>query len=325
MTAFQRYGAVALLALGVGACDMTSADPDVASFDARAAVDDYASVEHILQTADWQGLGVLAQGAASVAPSGSGSRPAGAPLISGLHRGATFVYDATVEDYVVDPDRTGAPANGVRFVLYETVAGEPDPSRERGWADLLDEGDDSAEDIALRLRVTEGGVLTMDYAARLDENAGLGKVRVDGFVTGDGQRLEFLVEAEGREGGPLDLDFDLAVPGRSFSVVGEISGAEDSDDGQVSLEARHRDHSLGLDMMADAGRLDGDIKLDEALFAQVSGTSSDPVFTRANGDPLLPVEVLALHRIVDFVEDVFDLVEDVVEPLDELVLLGWIL
>jgi hypothetical protein len=35
--------------------------------------------------------------------------------------------------------------------------------------------------------------------------------------------------------------------------------------------------------------------------------------------------VLALLRIVDFVEDVFDLVEDVVDPVGELVALGWIL
>ena len=44
------------------------------------------------------------------------SRAAGAPVID-TYRGATFVYDAELDEYVVDPERTGAPAHGGRAGL----------------------------------------------------------------------------------------------------------------------------------------------------------------------------------------------------------------
>jgi hypothetical protein len=309
--------------LAVAACD-TGAGPEADEpFDARAVADDYAAITNILEAADWAGIRVVGR---ATGPSGAApGAPAAAPLISDLNRGATFVYDAEAGDWVVDPDREGAPTNGVRFIMYEEVAGVPDPSRERGWADLLDEGDDSAEDIALRLRVTEDGTVTLDYAIRADENAGAGSLTTTGFVVGDGQRLDFDVRAEGEQGGTHALSFDLAVDDRDLAVGGEATGSDATDDGRVVIEARHRSHRLDLDVAATGGSLDGAIDVDGRGFVAVTGASDDPVFMRADGSPLRPVEVLALLGIVDFVEDVFDLVEDVLDPVGEIVVIGFLL
>ena len=43
------------------------------------------------------------------------------------------------------------------------------------------------------------------------------------------------------------------------------------------------------------------------------------------GEPLTLGEGLVLHRIVDTIEDVFDFFEDLIDPIDELVILGMLL
>lgn len=321
MNASARWSALALVA-GLAACESGAGPESGSEFDARRVADDYAAVAQIIDAAGWQDVGVVARAAPRSTPAGG---PAGAPLISDAHRGATFVYDPDAEDWVVDPDRDGAPETGVRFILYERVGGVPDPTQERGWADLIDEGDGSAEDVALRLRVTEAGSTTMDYGLRADHDGDRGLVVVEGFVVGDGQRLDFDVSVEGREGGAAEIGFDLAVDARDFVVGGTVRGSDDSDDGEVDLSARHRAHSVDLEVRSTDGVMDGRIDLDGAAFVQVSGSSDDPVFTRPDGTPLRPLEVVALLRVVDFAEDVFDLVEDVLDPVGDLVALGFVL
>lgn len=326
MNAFTRWGTVALVVLAA-ACD-DAAGPEVdETFDARTAVDDYAALEGILATADWQGLGVVARAAPAAVPARVGpmGAPAGAPIISDFNRGATFVYDAEAADWVKDPDRDGAPSNGVRFIVYEEVGGVPDPSRERGFADLIDEGDGSVDDVALRLQVTEDGTMTMDYGLRADETDGRGLIRTEGFVHGSDGRLDFSVALEGREGGPNEIDFDLSVAERDFSVSGRLVGSDDSDDGEVHISAEHRVNTLDLDFVAVNGAVSGGVDLDGSPFVSVSGTPDEPEFTRPDGSALRPIEVLALLRIADLAEDVFDLVEDLVDPVGEIVALGLIL
>lgn len=315
------------LALALAACD-TAAGPEAADpFDAQSVTADYAAVEAILGTAAWDGLSVLARAGSTAAPAaGPAAAPAAAPIISDASLGSTFVYDADAADWVVDPDREGAPADGVRFIVYDEVGGVPDPSSERGWADLIDEGEGSAEDVALRLRVHVDGRLAMDYAVRADEEAGAGRVDVTGFVAGDdGERLDFDVALEGDGQGSNALDFDLSVESRDFAVEGTARGDDATDDGSVRLAARHRLHALDLDLESMNGSMSGFINLDSRPFVQVSGPSADPEFTRPDGTPLRPIGVVALLQVVDFVEDVFDLVEDVVDPVGDIVGLGWVL
>lgn len=313
-----------LLFLAVfAACDDTAGPESLDSFDSESVSDDYAAIEAILSTAAWDGLAVVGRATAPGAVSGG---PAAAPVISDASLGSTFIYDAVAADWVIDPDREGAPADGVRFIVYDEPGGIPDPSSERGWADLIDEGAGSAEDVALRLRVNVDGELAMDYAVRADEDGGAGTIHVDGFVLGDrSERLDFDVVLEGDGQGPNTIDFDLAVASRDFAVDGSAIGRDDSDDGSVQIAARHRSHGLDLDFNAESGVMSGFINLDSRPFVQLSGSSHDPQFTRPDGTPLRAIHVVALLQVVDFVEDVFDLVEDVVDPVGDIVALGWVL
>jgi hypothetical protein len=67
--------------------------------------------------------------------------PLAGPIISGWHRGTTFVYDPAADDSAPDLTRDDAPETGARFLMYELdAAGIPIVDEENSYADLIDEG-----------------------------------------------------------------------------------------------------------------------------------------------------------------------------------------
>jgi len=357
----RRTSTVGLMAVALllGACDDATGPDPADTFDAEAALQDYRALEQILATDAFLGFRSLEGrtpfgGSASMgvvaALAGDDPRafafdlldrvrvsatPAGlerAPLISDRTRGSTFIYDPSTDDYTLDPDRDGAPTTGVRFVLYEVDGrGTPIVEREIGYADLIDEGDGIAEDIALRLIVVTRGTTHLDYRTTLASTPSRGTLTVEGFVQGDGpNRLDFDIRAVGREANgreELDLDFDLDVEARDFRIDGSVRGLSESngDAGEIDVSVRHRNESLQLVASVRDDTLEGSVRLNDELFATASGPSDDPTFTTPDGRPLSGIEILVLVSVVDAVEDVFDLLEDLVDPVDNLVILGFLL
>ena len=350
--------ALAFLAVTVTGCE-TATGPDEGAFDARAALADYQALDAILASDGWRGF--LAMGGAvsfpSVAPgaefavagaqslrvfrgagdarsfaarlAGAGATPlhaASAPVISPLHRGRTLVYDAELGRYVVDPDRTGAPATGVRLIVYQSVAGKPDPAHEIGYADLIDEGDASAEDIALRLVVVSGERTVLDYRTTLDESGGHGRITVDGFLRDEDDQLDFEIDVSGSEGA-LDVAFRMAVESRSFEIEGAVAGAKqgESETGDIDVSVAHGGESFRVALTGTPTSLGGTVYLNGNPFVEVSGHPAAPAFARLGGGALTQLERLVLYRVVDIVEDVFDLFENLLDPIDELVILAVIL
>jgi hypothetical protein len=290
------------------------------------AVSDYEAIERALTSPVLSGLGPIGEQSLLFGSSARTSGPAGAPIISQFHRGKTFVYDLEFENYRVDPERDGAPATGVRFITYATdAAGRPIVGQETGYADLVDEGDGSAEDVALHLLVRQGAAAVLDYSIRADDTGHGGTLAVGGFLQG-ADRLEFTVDVEGRHD-ELDVDFDLGIDARDFEVSGSVYGAKEgeSGEGEIEIHARHGTHSFTVDVTGDDDMIDGTIELDDRLFATVSGPAAAPVFLGASGRPLTPLELLVVLHLVDVSEDLFDLLEDLVDPADNLIFLGAIL
>ncbi|MGD2045931.1 MAG: hypothetical protein PVH96_06895 [Gemmatimonadota bacterium] len=357
---------ILVLSTALAACEPSTA-PDVGvDFDSEATLDAYQEMDSLLASPSLAALDALAGRtpfgaspagvdalaafrAASAADDGRAfalalaermteidpttAGPAAAPIISDFHRGTTFVYDAESDQYVADPGRDDAPETGVRFVLYETdLFGSPVSEDEIGYADLVDEGDDSAEDVALHLTVFAYETTVLDYRTTLDIQQTGGTLGVHGFLSDpDGGRLDFDIDATSTqvgEGDPmLDVAFELAVDEHDFSINGTVSGVDDNveGDGTVELTVRHADDSIRLDVEGEAGQIDGSVFVNGSLFATVTGDASDPDIASATGDPLTLRELLVLHRIVDGAEDVFDFLEDLLDPVDELVFLAIIL
>lgn len=368
----SRFLALAILTGLAGGCDDATGPDDTMTFDADAALEDYRAVDSILSSQTMAGFRAMAGGVSlqslqddpgfalardalttaaelrvpsspETARSFAGrmvrmasrtpSPTAEAPIISERNRGKTFVYDPDLGRYVHDPEREDAPATGIRWVLYEDDGtGHPDPNREIGYVDLIDQGDDSAEDIALALLVVVDDVVRLDYRTTLDIQDEAGEITVDGFIRGekDSQQLDFDIQVQGSEGpgsSTFDIAFQMAVDSRDFLVTGALTGLEEEGDetGTIDISVQHGEASLQIDATGSDDSIDGTFYLNGEIFATVTGDPDDPTVESASGEPLTTGEVLVLHHILDIAEDVLDLFEDLLDPVDELVLLSLIL
>jgi hypothetical protein len=358
---------LALLTGALAACDSATGPEESPAFDAQAALEDYQVMEDILASNVMAGFRAMATGVSleslgpvpsmviasgadlAAPPTAENARacarrileaaatplpgPSANPIISPFNRGKTFAFDPDLGRYAHDPDRTDAPPNGVRWVLYEDNGkGQPDPAREIGYVDLVDEGDGSAEDIALSLVAVVDGETRLDYRTTVDVLDQGGRVTVHGFIRGEdpADRLDFEIEASGSEGGgqaSMDVEFEMRVDSRAFRIDGSVEGIQEgtSDAGAVDLLVEHGPESLRIQATGTEEGIDGTFYLHGELFATVSGDPDNPTFEGATGQPLTWAEALVLHHMVDTAEDVFDLFEDLLDPVDELVILALIL
>lgn len=350
----QGMGLLGLVALA--ACESATSPEPTRALDPNLALSDYQAMDKILATnalAGFRALGgrtglgtssaLEVAGRIATARDGATTRDltlqlakqlsggtALQEIISPRHRGRTLVYDATKDTYVVSPTRAGAPANGVRFITYEIdAAGKPNASKETGYADLLDEGATTGQTIVLRLLVVNNGATHLDYRTRLTLAGDVGSIAVDGFMSDGTARLDFNVAVTSRKSGLktlLDADFELQVKAREFSVRGTVRGIDErTGDGTIGLTVRHAANSVAVNMVGSDGTIDGTIKVNGTLLATATGDAKTPTITGPTGGQLTGGELLMVLHIVDMSDSVFDLVEDLVKPVDNLVVLGWLL
>ena len=360
MQKLMRTSLPLMLVLAAG-CQDTAGPGSLGTLNTQAALADYAAMDAVMQTRGWKSfqmtaakmddavlgaapaaavraaaeLDALATGdsrefaAVMTGAATMANSSAGIPLISDANRGKTFVYSAQARNWVIDPARTGAPANGVRFITYEPLGANPDPTKPIGHADLIDLGNSSAG-IALRLVVVEGTLTVLDYQTTLEGQEGSGRVTVDGFLQSTRDKLEFEIDVRGQNAGGVergDIAFELGIATREFRVVGDIHGEKQngSEESSVDLTVRHGVASFRVDIENDGGALAGRIDLNDAHFATVSGVDGHPVFKTPSGGDIDGGHALVLWRIADVTEDVFDLFEDLVEPIAGLIFIAIIL
>ena len=261
-------------------CESGTGPEDTPAFDADLALADYQAMETVLQSSSMAGFRAMAKGvtffggdeaqlamamAANLdVPTNPESARAFAgrmvelaaqagpgvaqnPIISVLRRGKTFVYDSNLGRYAIDHELEGAPETGVRFILYSPAEnGKPDPSAEIGYADLIDLGDDSAEEISLRLVVVELPADTiLEYSTTLDITEQGGRISVAGFLRGDEHQLDFDIQVEGSAApgeATMDVNFTMGIDSLDFLITGSVLGvAQDSGGvGEVHLISHPR-------------------------------------------------------------------------------------
>jgi hypothetical protein len=232
---------------------------------------------------------------------------------------------------VVAPERTGAPENGVRFVLYAVnpVTHEPIVATEIGHADLIDDGASRPTGLGLRLIVVSEGKTYLDYRVAIDGSANTGRLAVTGFLTDGTTRLDFNIEASGTvgpAGATMNVAFEFAVPAREFSVVGTVEGTHSSggDLGRVNLTVRSGLTSIDFAVTGDEHTVNATILVNDRIFATVTGSPHDPVIRGAGGRELTAEEVEALQGILRLVGGVFELFGNLLKPVGAILALSTI-
>jgi hypothetical protein len=269
----------------------------------------------------------LAQAVARIAGVTAAPGAALVPIIRTSVLGTTFVYDPAQSKYVADPARSGAPPNGIRFILYESENGHPVPSKEVGYADLTDERVSAANSLGLRLTVVGGDVTYLDYRFELGGSIGSAELDVDGFLSDGTERVDFELTTTGQlfgRGGTVTLDAKLGVPGHDFEVevtlVGE-AGVENGD-GELGLVVRSGADRIDVEAVVADGQIDATFTVNGTLLARAAGDAQHPVITGEGGRELTDEEMHALAGIVSFAGGVFAILAGLLAPAGALLVIA---
>lgn len=250
------------------------------------------------------------------------------PVMRPAVLGKTFVYDPSARKYVPAASRTGAPANGVRFILYETAAnGDPIPAREIGYADLTDERQSSPTTAGVRLVVVSAGITHLSYSFDLTGSLDAARFDVQGFLSDGSERVDFAITTSQQlfgRGGRATLEATLTVAQHDFEVTAKAEGTagESNGDGDVRLTIRSGSDVIAVDAQTLEGLLDATFTVNGQVFATATGDPHAPVIRGDGGRELTQDEVHALTAIVGMAEEIFKVVSNLLQPAAALLVIA---
>lgn len=350
--------ALGTLLLTSGACSKNAPTSLVTSSDAlsprtRAGI---ASVHAALASDAWQGLDALAaapgpaRSAAAVRAllmsSASGAGVTGMSSVSGTlvrdvavglasrgsqtnvaiippsQRGTTWVFDAAQQRYVVDRARTGAPANGVRYILYavnpldHTVV----PDVEIGYADLTDEGDATPNAGSLRLRAVSHNVVFVDYQVGLVGSANGGAIGVHGTFFDGTKHLAFELQAQGGHtpsAESQEVHAHLAVPEDAFELTSAAQATANLAQGtqHVAQAIEINGHTFAIVADHAGETAQATVAVDGTPFAQVNVNGSVIVIVGADGRGLPAAQRETLGQLFGLFDQVSAAMTRLLEPV----------
>jgi hypothetical protein len=361
LTRPTRLATAALLALGLAACGSDSNGPSrPAPFDAAGTSADIQAMagsfdSDVLNSFIGVGAGIdsVASGAASFAVAAVKAGPeaartgslsnasayahavakllprTAAPGLS-LSGGAipdsavgkTYVYDSDVQHYVAS-DRAGAPANGVRFILYAVgLDGQPAlPLNEIGYADLTDES--TATSRAGHLVVVSGATTYLDYKVTGTGSATGGSVNIEGFVSNGTVRADFnLANAIKLTETSLDItvDYSVSLPDRDASLTFTEVISENDSGSQVTLnltmKGPHGEVSIKGDITSTGETISGNftVRVNGEVYATIT-PGSDGTTLDGSGRTLTDDEQTALANVFNSVSGVLGVFAALLSPV----------
>ena len=247
-----------------------------------------------------------AQRVAALTKAVHGSFNAAVAAIPAEVAGKTFEFDGTS---YLPTDRTGAPANGVRFIIYAVnpVTLEPAlPLNEVGYVELTDLSGSSTQ--AARVVVVSGETTYLDYTVTASATLSGGRVTVVGYVTDGTNRANVNLRSTISETAGLTLLYSLDVPQRDVSIDLSMSSSGFDQTAiigiNLSMSGPNGVLSMAGQFSAAGGTLTVRVNGDEFATITSSG-AAEPVITGADGQPLTDEDAAALRRIFDLTGDAF--------------------
>jgi hypothetical protein len=218
--------------------------------------------------------------------------------------GTTFIYDPGNSQYIAS-DRTGAPADGVRFILYDGIS----TLNEVGYFDLIDKSNfginPATIDITFKVFITAASTTmpVVNYRVTGTVSDTGGTLLVTGFLSDGSDQLDFDFEVTGSDATGYTAGFTLSAG--SISVTLDIS---ETTTGSQTLEASI---SAGTDeikfiiTIAANGDIQGGSGIffndgsGDVLVATFSGNieQDNVTLNNAQGNPLTQQELVALANI----------------------------
>ncbi len=245
-------------------------------------------------------------------------------LIPDSFRGRTYEYDA-VAGWVYNADRTGAPANGIRFILYEVnpITNEPGTT-EIGWVDAMDESTETTG--VVRLSVWSADVEYINYTVSATVLVGSIGFNIEGFVSDGTTQVDFSLSVSMDAtfaSSQVEIDYQIDVPSSDFSVSASMVIAFDAgtETGSMTLEVSFTQGANNVliqgsfDEQTDGGTLE--VLVNGDPFASITISGETFTIVGPDGGELTQEQMQALGEITDAIGDVFDdTFEDLFGPVE---------
>jgi hypothetical protein len=221
--------------------------------------------------------------------------------------GTTFEFDGL--EYV-PTDRTGAPSNGVRFIIYAVnpITLQPEmPLVEVGHVQLTDLSGSTTQ--AARVVVVSNDITYLDYTVTATATVSGGRISVIGYVTDGLYRANVNLRSTVNEAAGLTLTYSLDVPQRDVSIdltmsTTGLDPATSTISIDLGMSGPNGAVSMSGQFTGDGGTITARVNGD--LFATItSGAGGEPIVTGADGQPLAAEDEVALQNIFALTGDAF--------------------
>ena len=216
--------------------------------------------------------------------------------------GKTFVWNATTEAYEVSA-RTGAPSNGVRFVLYEYDYENfsfAEPLVEIGYAQLTRSGNSATAS------VFNGSTKVVEYTVTIGGTANFPTVSLTGFA-GTGANLTNFNLALGVSAttGNITSTWRTDMPARGLTTRVTMAIGETSMTFSAVMRSGVRKVEMtgtfsGFLENGDFGTSTLNVKVGDKLFARIVISRDGVSITNPDGGPLSAEDEVTLERIFDW-------------------------
>ena len=221
--------------------------------------------------------------------------------------GKTFEYNGS--EYV-PTDRTGAPINGVRFIIYAVnpITYQPElPLDEVGYVQLQDLSGSTTQ--AARVIVVSNNITYLDYTVSATATASGGRITVAGYVTDGQTRANVSLLSTVNEAAGLTLQYSLDVPQRDVSIDLTMgTSGLDPETSTINIDLSMSGPNGTVSMSGNFTGTGGTItvRVNGDLFASVvANGAGEPVITGADGQPLTAEDEAAFQNIFALTGDAF--------------------
>jgi hypothetical protein len=212
------------------------------------------------------------------------------------HLGVTFTRNSETLEYEAS-DRTGAPSNGVRFIVYavDPISGVPvTPLNEVGYVDV--EVTETSVAQSVRLELVSGDVTYLDYTVgvTVNESQTAGAITISGFATNGDDRVNFDFDLHGTSDS-LTLEYTISVPTRgNFRIDYQLDVTSSTETLHLELRGPHG----SVTIVGSPTNEIYEVEVNGEAFATIDGSQGgEPVITGADGEPLSQEELQVLRDV----------------------------
>lgn len=243
--------------------------------------------------------------------------------------GVTFVYD-TAQAMYVPSDQTGAPTNGVRVIYYamDPITNKPaQPLNALGYVDLTDESTPASVRLGIAIVQTGATDVTLaDYyidvattQTQTDASIQLSSV---GYVSNGTDQLDFdlseTLTLSSTSGMQVTMDYQASLADQDISVRFQGTGTTDSQGLStlnITFTLQNGADKLVLDVTITGDTtVEGTLAFNGKTVMNLSGTTDNPTFTKADGSALTQSDMTALQNLWNSVGDLFNFVGELFGP-----------